>query len=81
MKGSTLPGTVQIRVITDKQDAEDFSRKLSGFLRSNGMIVIDLTSDFPDKFDPENRVKFHISAVPKAGTPRNRREISDETKR
>lgn len=63
MKGSTLPGTVQMRVITDKENAESISKKLKNFLNSNGMNVIDLTTDFPDKFDPD-RVKFFVVAVP-----------------
>ncbi|PKO03073.1 MAG: hypothetical protein CVU43_04640 [Chloroflexi bacterium HGW-Chloroflexi-5] len=63
MKGSTLPGTVQMRVITDKESAESLSKKLKNFLNSNGMNVIDLTTDFPDKYDPD-RVKFFVVAVP-----------------
>ena len=78
MKGSTLPGTVQMRVLIDKEEAEDFSRKLSGFLRSNGMNVVGVSSDFPDRYDPD-RVKFHVTAVPRAGVVRDRREVIDET--
>lgn len=64
MQSSTLPGTVQIRVIIDKGDAEDFSRRLSGFLRSDGFSMVSLSTDFPTKTDP-GRVTFHAVAVPR----------------
>jgi hypothetical protein len=63
MEGTTLPGTVQIRVITDKADAERLSQDMKSFLESRHMQVIDLTPDFPDRYD-KTRVKFHVVAIP-----------------
>jgi len=78
MQSSTLPGTVQIRVIIDKSDAEDFSRRLSGFLRSNGFRIVSLSTDYPDKTDPA-RVIFHAVAVPRKNKVVVQQEASDGT--
>lgn len=65
MRGSTtLPGTLQIRVTADKQDTEDISRKLGGFLKSSGYVVVSQSTDFQDKAD-QGRAIFHTVAVPK----------------
>lgn len=69
MEGTTKPGTIQIRVIADANQTEDFSRKLSGFLRSNGLDVIECSPDFDDRFDT-GRKKFHVVAI-----PRNRKRM------
>ena len=64
MPRTTKPGTVQIRVIADQDQTEDFSRKLCGFLKSNGMEVIDCTPDYRD-YEDEGRKKFFVTAIPK----------------
>jgi hypothetical protein len=64
MDGRTLPGTVEMRVVADGDQTEDLSRKISGFLKSNGFNVISCSADHPDRNDPMRR-KFHIVAIPK----------------
>ena len=78
MRSCTLPGTVQVRVNMDKDTAEDFSRRLSGFLRSNGFRVVSLSTDYPDKTDPA-RVIFHAVAVPRSNKVNFQQEASDGT--
>ena len=69
MRGSsTLPGTLQIRVTADKQDTEDFSQKLGGFLKSSGYVVVSQSTDFQDKAD-QARAIFHTVAVPRVDKP------------
>lgn len=63
MARETMPGTVQIRVLSDAEHSEELSRDLVEFLKSRGMEVIDCTPDFVDRYDPTRR-KFHIVAIP-----------------
>lgn len=66
MGRGTMPGTVQIRVIADKEQTEQLSQKLTAFLKDQGLEVIECTSDFTDRFDAERR-KFHVVAIPRDG--------------
>ena len=66
MGRGTMPGTVQIRVIADKDQTEQLSQRLTAFLKTEGLEVIECTSDYNDRFDAERR-KFHVVAIPREG--------------
>jgi hypothetical protein len=63
MSRQVLPGTLQIRVIADKDKTEEVSKKLITFLEGEAMEVVECTPDFADRFD-DGRRKFHITAIP-----------------
>ena len=63
MPRSTLPGTVQVRVIADASVTEKISVTLTKALESIDLQVIDCTTDYIDRYDP-NRRKFYLIAIP-----------------
>lgn len=60
---TTLPGTVQLRVIADEGDTERLAEVLHKALEEAEFSVITTTVDAEDRFDSTRR-KFHIIAVP-----------------
>jgi hypothetical protein len=51
-------------VNADKGTTEKLSNVLSDALRSIGLDIVQLTPDYDDRYEPKERAKFHITAIP-----------------